>query len=224
MHTTNCQQHFIQCVSHWYHLHGSQYHHKKNKQKPHNTPWKMYYYSWLFHQSSQCNHLVLYLQYNLKHSPNCITFIRRECKKYVFWPFLPGQSSFTLPTNTTEWINFLPLYVFLKICNRISCRSRIKCIILMLHRRMHPAPCPSNHTPMHCNNSTTARIANNIMKWQCSHSMEMWYFWESDLVDQKDFNICWHFDAENLTDYISKHHPMAYHCLLHPCFLHCIHC
>eukprot|EP00804_Cyclotella_cryptica_P030315 CCRYP_011859-RA/>CCRYP_011859-RA protein AED:0.28 eAED:0.28 QI:0/0/0/1/1/1/2/0/557 len=49
---------------------------------------------------------------------------------------------------------------------------------LILHELGHPQP----PTPIHCDNSTAAGIANNTVKRQRSRSMEMCYFWIADQV------------------------------------------
>ena len=42
-------------------------------------------------------------------------------------------------------------------------------------------------TPVHCDNSTAAGIANDSVKRQCSCSMEMRFFWIIDQVKRKYF-------------------------------------
>eukprot|EP00956_Cyclotella_meneghiniana_P026598 scaffold57892_cov40-Cyclotella_meneghiniana.AAC.1 len=69
------------------------------------------------------------------------------------------------------------------------------CIIrLILHELGHPQP----PTPIHCDNSTAAGIANNTVKRQRSRSMEMRYFWVADQVERKQFDVKWHPGQENL--------------------------
>ena len=46
-------------------------------------------------------------------------------------------------------------------------------------------------TPVHCDNSTAAGIANNSVKKQCSRLMEMCFFWIVDQVKRKYFAINW---------------------------------
>eukprot|EP00804_Cyclotella_cryptica_P007932 CCRYP_019848-RA/>CCRYP_019848-RA protein AED:0.05 eAED:-0.05 QI:0/-1/0/1/-1/1/1/0/1335 len=52
---------------------------------------------------------------------------------------------------------------------------------LILHKLGHP----QLPTPIHCDNSTAAGIANNTVKRQRSRSMEMRYFWIADQVARK---------------------------------------
>ncbi len=62
-------------------------------------------------------------------------------------------------------------------------------------------------TMVHYNNATAVGIANNMVKRQCSQSMEMRYFWVCDKVAQDAYNVKWHPRQENLADYQSKHPP-----------------
>ena len=70
----------------------------------------------------------------------------------------------------------------------------------------HPQP----KTPVHCDNATAVRIANNTVKRQRSRSMEM-RFWIGDKVAQEIYDIIWHPGMENLADYQSKNHTGAHH-------------
>eukprot|EP00956_Cyclotella_meneghiniana_P029456 scaffold71333_cov23-Cyclotella_meneghiniana.AAC.1 len=82
------------------------------------------------------------------------------------------------------------------------------CIIrLILHELGHQQP----PTPIHCDNSTAAGIANNTVKRQRSRSMEMRYFWVADQVQRKQFDVKWQPGQENLGDYYTKHHPASHH-------------
>jgi hypothetical protein len=49
---------------------------------------------------------------------------------------------------------------------------------LTLANMRHPQP----KTPVHCDNATALGIANNTIKRQCSHLMEMRFFWVGDKV------------------------------------------
>lgn len=51
--------------------------------------------------------------------------------------------------------------------------------------------------------------------------MEMRYFWVTDQVRRKQFNVRWHPGAEILADYTSKHHMAQVHKDVRPIFLHC---
>jgi hypothetical protein len=74
-------------------------------------------------------------------------------------------------------------------------------------------------THVHCNNATAVGIANNLVKRQCSRSMEMRYFWVCDKVAQGAYAIRWHQGLENLADYQSKHHIGAHHRAICPWYL-----
>ncbi len=63
-------------------------------------------------------------------------------------------------------------------------------------------------------------IANNSVKRQHLHSMEMGYFWLCDKVTQDDDDIRWHPGQENLAYYQSKHHNGAHHIAVCPWYLH----
>ena len=76
-----------------------------------------------------------------------------------------------------------------------------KTIRLTFEELGHPQP----PTPMYCNNETAAGIANNTVKRQPSHSMEIRYFYIGNLVKHEIVNVKWHPGKENLADYASKH-------------------
>jgi hypothetical protein len=80
----------------------------------------------------------------------------------------------------------------------------------------HPQP----KTPVHCNNTTALGIANNTVKQQRSHSMEMHFFWVSEKCTQDMCKLSWHPGQENLTNYQSKHHTGAHHAAVQPWYLH----
>jgi hypothetical protein len=88
-------------------------------------------------------------------------------------------------------------------------------IRLILQELGHPQP----PTPIHCDNSTPAGIANNPVKCQCSRSMEMRYFWIADQVAHKQFSVHWHPGLKNMGDYYTKHHPMSHHQRVRPYYL-----
>ena len=74
--------------------------------------------------------------------------------------------------------------------------------------------------PVHCDNATAVRIANNTIKRQCSRVMEMRYFWTSEKETQYVYSFKWYPGQENLVDYQSKHHPGAHHSAVCPYYLH----
>ncbi len=87
---------------------------------------------------------------------------------------------------------------------------------LMLNKMGHPQP----KTPMHCDNATTVGIANNSIKLQRSHSMEVGFFWVGDKCAQGINDITWHPGVENLADYQSKHCLGSHHVNVRPWYLH----
>eukprot|EP00804_Cyclotella_cryptica_P007704 CCRYP_001322-RA/>CCRYP_001322-RA protein AED:0.33 eAED:0.33 QI:0/0/0/1/0/0/2/0/410 len=60
-------------------------------------------------------------------------------------------------------------------------------------------------TPTHCDNETASGIANDTVKKQRSCSTEMHFFWVTDQVNRRNFQIMWHPGQENLADYFTKH-------------------
>jgi len=75
-------------------------------------------------------------------------------------------------------------------------------------------------TPVHCDNSTAAAIANNTVKKQRSRAMEKNFFWVADQVARKNFNVIWHPGKENLADYFTKHFDAKHHQTVRPYYLH----
>jgi hypothetical protein len=75
-------------------------------------------------------------------------------------------------------------------------------------------------TPVHCDNSTAAGIANDTVKKQRSRSMEMRFFWVTDQVLNKEFDVQWHPGKENLADYFTKHFDAAHHQHVRPWYVH----
>jgi hypothetical protein len=64
----------------------------------------------------------------------------------------------------------------------LNCKEG-KILRLVLQELGHDQP----PTPIHCDNATTAGIANDTVKKQRSRSMEMHFFWVTDQVKQKFF-------------------------------------
>ena len=72
-----------------------------------------------------------------------------------------------------------------------------KIIRLILEELGHPQP----PTPIHCDNQTAIGIANDTVKKHRSRSMEMRFFWITDQVKHKFFDVQWHPGQDNLADY-----------------------
>ncbi len=79
---------------------------------------------------------------------------------------------------------------------------------------------PQLPTPIHCDNTSAVGIANNTVKQQRSQAMEMLYFWVADQVKNGHFDVQHHPVNENLANYNSKHHPVAYHIKVRPYYQH----
>ena len=97
----------------------------------------------------------------------------------------------------------------------LNCKEG-KIIRLTLEEMGHKQP----PTPIHCDNVTAAGIANDTVKKQRSRSMEMRFFWVTDQVHLKAFNVQWHPGQENLGDYFSKHFDGKHHQEVRPWYLH----
>ena len=66
-------------------------------------------------------------------------------------------------------------------------------------------------TLLHCDNNSVSRIANNRMKNQRPHSMEMQLFWVNDQVKRGDFYVQWHPGNANLADYFTQRFDINHH-------------
>ena len=87
-----------------------------------------------------------------------------------------------------------------------------KIICLMLEEMGHRQP----PTPVHCDNSTAAGIANNTVKRQQSRSMEMRFFWVVEQVFLGAFDVQWQPGQKNLADYFTKHFVGRHHQAVRP--------
>ena len=97
----------------------------------------------------------------------------------------------------------------------VNCREG-KTIRLILEELGHPQPA----TPVHCDNATAAGIANDSIKKQRSRAMEMRFFWVTDQVQRKLFDVHWYPGKENLADYFTKHFTAKHHMAVRPYYLH----
>ena len=96
----------------------------------------------------------------------------------------------------------------------LNCREG-KIIRLTLEELGHPQP----PTPVHCDNATAAGIANDTIKKQRSRAMEMRFFWVTDQVQRKLFDVLWYPGKENLADYFTKHFTAKHHIAVRPYYL-----
>jgi hypothetical protein len=65
---------------------------------------------------------------------------------------------------------------------------------------------PQPATPIQTDNSSACRIANDTIKLQQSHAMDMRFYWVHDCCKQGHFNIFWKPGTTNFADYFTKHH------------------
>jgi hypothetical protein len=91
-----------------------------------------------------------------------------------------------------------------------------KIIRLILKELGHP----QLPTPIHCDNQTATGIANNTVKKHRSRSMEMCFFWITDQVKRKFFDVQWYPGQENSADYYTKAFPGKHHVVVRPWYLH----
>jgi hypothetical protein len=91
-----------------------------------------------------------------------------------------------------------------------------KVIRLTLNKLGQPQP----PTPIHIDNTTTVGIVNNTIKRQCSHAMEMRYFWFLVGKTQKYFKFHYQPGQENMGNYPSKHHTADIHQHVCPYYVH----
>eukprot|EP00804_Cyclotella_cryptica_P024021 CCRYP_020049-RA/>CCRYP_020049-RA protein AED:0.41 eAED:0.41 QI:0/-1/0/1/-1/1/1/0/276 len=93
----------------------------------------------------------------------------------------------------------------------LNCKEG-KNLRLVLQELGHAQPPTSSH----CDNETATGIANNTVKKQRSRSMEMHFFWVTDQVNRRIFQIKWHPGQENLADYFTKHFDARHHVSVRP--------
>ena len=78
----------------------------------------------------------------------------------------------------------------------------------------HPQP----PTPMEVDNETAIGFLKSTMKQKRIKSVDMRFYWVRDRVKQNQFLIYWRPGANNVGDYVSKHHSPAHHQTMHPNF------
>jgi hypothetical protein len=66
-------------------------------------------------------------------------------------------------------------------------------------------------TPLRTDNSTAYGIIRETIKQKRSKTMDMRYYWLTDRVRQKQFDVYWRPGRENLGDYHTKHHSEQHH-------------
>ena len=76
----------------------------------------------------------------------------------------------------------------------------------------HPQP----PTPMEVDNETAIGLLKITMKQKRSKASDMRFYWVRDRVKQNQFLIYWRPGANNVGDYVSKHHYPAHHQTMRP--------
>ena len=65
-------------------------------------------------------------------------------------------------------------------------------------------------TPMDVDNETAIGFLKSTMKQKRSKSIDMRFYWVRNRVNKNQFLIYWRPCANNVGDYVSKHHPPGY--------------
>ena len=78
----------------------------------------------------------------------------------------------------------------------------------------HPQP----PTPMEVDNETAIGFLKSKMKQKMSKAIDMIFYWVRDRVNQNQLMIYWRPGANNVGDYVSKHHSPAHRQTMRPNF------
>ena len=79
---------------------------------------------------------------------------------------------------------------------------------------------PQLPTPMEVDNETAIRFLKSTMKQKRSKAIDMRFYWIRDRFNQNQLMIYWRPGANNVGDYVSKHHSPAHHQTMRPkCFV-----
>eukprot|EP00569_Conticribra_weissflogii_P016255 CAMPEP_0171410040 /NCGR_PEP_ID=MMETSP0880-20121228/26337_1 /TAXON_ID=67004 /ORGANISM="Thalassiosira weissflogii, Strain CCMP1336" /LENGTH=110 /DNA_ID=CAMNT_0011926697 /DNA_START=999 /DNA_END=1327 /DNA_ORIENTATION=+ len=70
---------------------------------------------------------------------------------------------------------------------------------------------PQGPTPMKVDNTTTLGMTTKTVTPRCSKAVDMCFHWLKCREAQRQFNFYWASGKESLTDYYSKHSPLAHH-------------
>jgi Fe-S oxidoreductase len=65
-------------------------------------------------------------------------------------------------------------------------------------------------TPMHTYNTTAHIIICGACKQQCSKAIDMRFYWVHERAQKGQYDIGWGPSAQNVGDYFTKHHTLAY--------------
>ena len=72
------------------------------------------------------------------------------------------------------------------------------------------------HTPMEVDNETSIGFLKSTMKQNRSKAIDMIFYWVRDRVKQNQNLIYWRPVANNVGDYVSKHHSPSHHQTMRP--------
>ena len=75
---------------------------------------------------------------------------------------------------------------------------------------------PQLPTHMEVDNETAIGFLNSTMKQNRSKEIDMRFYWVRDRVKQNQFLIYWRPGANNVGEYVSKHHSPAHHQTMSP--------
>ena len=78
----------------------------------------------------------------------------------------------------------------------------------------HPQP----PTPMEVDNEISIGFLKSTMKQKRSKAIDMRFYWVRDRVNQNQFRIYWRPGANNVGEYVSKHHSPVHHRSMRPNF------
>ena len=76
----------------------------------------------------------------------------------------------------------------------------------------HPQP----PTPMEVDNETAIGFIKSTMKQKRTKGIDMRFYWVIESVNQNQFMSYWRPGANNVGDYVSKHHPPAHYQTMRP--------
>ena len=73
-------------------------------------------------------------------------------------------------------------------------------------------------TPEATENTAASSISNGTEKTG-SIEIDMRFYWIRDKIIQNNFHIFWEEGKKNLSDYVTKHHPILHHIMMRPRYL-----
>ena len=78
---------------------------------------------------------------------------------------------------------------------------------------------PQGPIPIQLDNKCAVGIINDTMTQRRSKPMDMRFYWLKDREIQKQINVYWKKDSQNLGDYPTKHHPAKHHQEVRPLYV-----